>query len=115
MRAWPYLTWRIVYTSLLGWCSVFYFADPRNELGVEPGYALLLCGVLPSLMLLLIVWHWPMVARRCALAYGYLLLLCALVLSMIAEGFLWALVALPLIGFPIEALLISITTARRLS
>ena len=108
MRKWSYLIWRILYTGLLIWFGAFYLFDPRNELGSEPGYFLLLCGVLPSIVLIPLAWYWPLVARKCALIYGYLILLGALVLVATAEGFLWLLVAIPLLGFPIESIVLSL-------
>ncbi|NLN75784.1 MAG: hypothetical protein GX139_05700 [Armatimonadetes bacterium] len=108
MRLWSYLIWRILYTGLLTWYASAFLYNPRNEFGPEPGYFLLLVGALPSLVLIPLTWYWPFVARKCALIYGYLLLLGTLVLLVTAEGFLWLLVAIPLLGFPtIESIILS--------
>lgn len=113
MRKWLYLIWRILYTGFIIWCSTFYFFDTRNELGSEPGYFLLIFGALPSIILIPLTRYRPLVARKCALIYGYLMLLAALVLLSIAEGFLWLLVSIPFLGFPIESIVLSLKQLKR--
>jgi hypothetical protein len=97
-----------LYTGLLVWYAALFLHDPRNELGSEVGYFLLLIGALPSLVLIPLTWYWPLVARRCASVYGYLMLLGVLVLVGAAEGFLWLIVAVPLLGFPVESIVLSL-------
>ena len=109
---WLYIFFRLLYAGVLAWFSYFYLFDSRNELGHSPGYVLLLCGVLPSLLLIPLTLRYARVAQKIILIYGLAVLLGFAVFAIIGEGFLWFLVAFPMLGFSIEAIVLRIRGLR---
>jgi hypothetical protein len=97
-----YSLWRIVYTALVGWYSFLFLFPSHNELGREPGYVLILLGVLPSLLLLVLTWTNPREVGKTVQVYGLLIAIASLIVGAIAYGFLWLVVAVPLFTFIVE-------------